>query len=100
MRPVRWFPFGHASTTPNVETAPLPERLTLPLDESAPRRAALPFIPTLMLPPPIIREMPRVVDVRAPSRAQRWRRLAVVMVALLIYVAALLAMAAPPSWWP
>jgi hypothetical protein len=66
------------------------------MEPGAPRRAALPFVP-VMLPPPIVREMrPEDAPASPPrSRAYRWARVALIVLGLLLYVAALAAIVAP-----
>ena len=101
MRPARRFPFGREPARPRAETAPLPERITVPLVESdAPPKPALPFRVAPILPPPVLPEaQPRTATVPAPSRARRWLRLAFIVLGLLAYAAVLLGIVAPESWW-
>jgi hypothetical protein len=99
----RRFPFGHAPHAVTARaaevldvTAPLPERHTMPMEPGASRRPALPFVPVAPL-PPVIREMaPLPADAAPPrSRARRWLRLALIVLGLALYVAALAAIVAP-----
>ena len=101
MKLVRRFPFGHEPAWPRVESAPVAERITVPLAESdAPPRPALPFRVAPILPPPVLPEArPRTATAPAPSRARRWLRIAFIVLGLLFYAAVLLGITAPESWW-
>jgi hypothetical protein len=68
----------------------------MPMESGAPPRPALPFVPVTPL-PPVIREMPLPPAQDAPpySRAHRWLRIALIVLGLLLYVAALAAIVAP-----
>ena len=101
MRPARRFPFGHEPATLRAETAPVPERITVPLVEGAtPPRPALPFRVAPILPPPVLPEArPRNTTAPASSRARRWLRIAFIVLGLLAYAAVLLGIVAPESWW-
>jgi hypothetical protein len=84
-----------------VESAPVGERFTLPMDDGAPRRPALPFRAAMILPPPVVREAPAIVD-EPPrqTRLRRWIRIALIVAGLLLYAAAILIIVAPISWGP
>ena len=107
MKLVRRFPFGQEPARPRVETAPVPERTTLPLVESgAPPRPVLPFRAAVMRSPPPVPEAPPKppsgevhASARLPSRARRWLRIAFIVLGLLAYAAVLLGIVAPESWW-
>jgi hypothetical protein len=100
---MRRFPFGLEPAAPprGVETGPLAERLTMPLDDTAPRRPALPFRAPMILPPPVVREAPVLVD-EPPrrTRLRRWLRIALIVAGLVLYAAAILIIVAPISWGP
>jgi hypothetical protein len=78
-----------------VVSAPVAERLTLPLpDDGAPSRPVLPFRAAVILLPPIAVEAPR------RSRARTWIRIALIVLGLLVYAGAILFILAPISRGP
>jgi hypothetical protein len=119
---MRRFPFGFEPVAPprGVETAPLAERLTMPLDDTAPRRPALPFpevarsadaarldplpvdAPWSVEPEVASREVARPATTAAIA-ATGWRRRTRVtffVLGVLLYAAVLVAIVAPDAWWP
>jgi len=115
--PARRFPFGHAPRTPRVESAPVPERLTMPMDHAALRRPVLPFVHANSSPDLPHRDREgadalwrgghQALASETPGRAmppasdgRRRLRLAVFALGLLLYAGVLLAIVAPDAWWP
>jgi hypothetical protein len=94
--PVRRFPFGHEPApthAPRVESAPVAERMTMPMDDNAPRRPALPFRPPSRSADPSLRH-------EAVSVWRRRARIAFILLGLLLYVVAISIIVAPISWGP
>jgi hypothetical protein len=99
---LRRFPFGHEPAPRGVERPQAKERLTMPLEDSGPpSRPALPFRAAVILPPPVVDEAPALAD-EAPERprVRRWLRLALIVLGLLLYAAAIAIIVAPISWGP